>query len=252
MAPGRSRLQVTAGLVVANLVPLVGVVAFGWNLHSLLVLYWLESGVVGIESVAKILRAEGEDDPEELSSMRFEGRSGEFVVVPELQEALAGVGMIHSEQFVESFRWESNRSIARFFVSHYGIFWLVHGVVLLAVLALDGIAPAAPRPVAVGTLGLVSYHVVSYMLNYVDAGEYEHTGPVTQMVEPYRRVLVMHVTIVFGGLLIALLGAPVSLLAVMVLLKLLLDLRGHWKEHDRARRREPTPTSGGEIPSESP
>ncbi len=214
--------------MVANLVPLVGVVAFGWNLHSLLVLYWLESGVVGLASVAKILRAEGEDDPEELPSMSFNERS------------------------VASLIGRSNRSIARFFLSHYGFFWIGHGVFVLVFVAIDGIAPAAPRPVAVGAVGLALYHVVSYRANYVDGGEYEHTGPVTQMVEPYRRVLVMHVTIVFGGFVIAFLGAPAGVLAVMVLVKTLLDFRGHWKEHDRARRRGPTPTPGDDTPPQTP
>ena len=42
-----------SGLVIADAVPLVGVVAFGWDLHSLLVVYWLESTVIGLETVAK-------------------------------------------------------------------------------------------------------------------------------------------------------------------------------------------------------
>ena len=34
-------------LIVANLVPLVGVLCFGWDLTTLVALYWAENGVVG-------------------------------------------------------------------------------------------------------------------------------------------------------------------------------------------------------------
>ena len=63
-----------SGLVIADAVPLVGVVAFGWDLHSLLVVYWLESTVIGFETVAKARRSEGKEDPVELSSFSLNGR----------------------------------------------------------------------------------------------------------------------------------------------------------------------------------
>lgn len=59
------------------------------------------------------------------------------------------------------------------------------------------------------------------------------------MVEPYRRVVVLHVTIVLGAIGVAVVGAPVGALVVMVLAKTALDLRGHWREHDRAEQRMP-------------
>ncbi|HXG26798.1 MAG TPA: DUF6498-containing protein, partial [Candidatus Binatia bacterium] len=46
-------------LVLANIVPLVGVAFFGWSLLTILVLYWLENGIVGLWNVPKILMAQG-------------------------------------------------------------------------------------------------------------------------------------------------------------------------------------------------
>jgi len=209
----------TAGLVLANAVPLVGVVGFGWDLHSLLVGYWLESGVVGLAFVARIRRAEGTDDPEDLPSFSL------------------------NDEPVGSFVGRPTRLIAVFFVGHYGTFWIVHGVfVFLFPGIFPGMEPAAPRIVGVAAVGLAAYHAISYRINYVGRKEYERTGPVTLMVEPYRRVFVLHLTILFGALAVASVGAPVGALVVMVLAKTALDLRGHWKEHDRARRRAPSPT----------
>lgn len=217
---GSGPRQSAVGLIAANAVPLVGVISFGWNLHSLLVVYWLESAVVGVSAIAKIRRAQGEDTPAELPSMQFNDRS------------------------VKSFIGHSNRRIARFFISHYGMFWLIHGLfVLLFPFMFAGMEPAAPIVVGLAGVGLAAYHVISYRINYVGEREFERSGPVTLMVEPYRRVFVLHVTVVLGAFGIAWIGAPVGALVVMVLVKTLLDLRGHWKEHDRARRREPVSVS---------
>lgn len=202
-----------AGLVLANLVPLVGVVGFGWNLHSLLVGYWLESGVVGAATVAKIRRAEGDDDPGSLPNVAFNGRR------------------------VASFVGASRRLIAGFFLVHYGVFWVVHGLFVFAFAAVfPALEPAAPAVVGAATVGLAASHAVSYRRNYVGGREYERTGPVTLMVAPYRRVLVLHLTVVVGAFAVGAIGAPVGALVVMVLAKTALDVRGHWREHGRARR----------------
>jgi hypothetical protein len=44
-------------LLVANLIPLVGVLFFGWSLLTILVLYWLENGIVGLWNLPRILLA---------------------------------------------------------------------------------------------------------------------------------------------------------------------------------------------------
>lgn len=210
-----------AGLVVANVIPLVGVLGFGWDLHSLLVVYWLESGVVGTAFIAKIRRAEGEDDPEELPSVNL------------------------NDTPIASFIGWRSRHLVAFFLFHYGTFWIVHGVFVFVFPSMfPGLEPAAPGIVGIGTVGLLAYHVLSYWINYVGQREYERSGPVTLMLEPYRRVLVLHLTIVVGAFAIAAIGAPVGALVVMVLVKTALDLRGHWREHARARHRSPptTPT----------
>lgn len=209
------RRAVAAGLVLANAVPLVGVVGFGWDLHSLLVIYWLESGAVGLESIAKIRRAEGEDDSADLPAMRLNDTS------------------------VRSLVGSPNRFIAVFFAFHYGGFWFVHGVFVLAFPAMFPMGTASPSVVAVSTVSLVAYHAASYRINYVGEREYERSGPVMLMVEPYRRVFVLHLTIVLGAFAVAAIGAPVGTLVVMVLVKTILDLRAHLQEHNRARRRTP-------------
>ena len=46
-------------LIVVNLVPLGGVLLFGWSLFSIMLLYWVETGIVGLLNIFKIIRASG-------------------------------------------------------------------------------------------------------------------------------------------------------------------------------------------------
>lgn len=214
LEPG-PRLALT-GLVLANLVPLIGVVWFGWNIHALVVIYWLESASIGVASVAKIRCAQGEDDPDMLPSLSF------------------------NDKPIKSFVGQSNRRIAIFFAFHYGAFWVVHGVFVLVFFGLyPGLSAARPGIVAPAAGALFVHHAVSYRVNYIGEREYEQNGPVTLMVEPYRRVIVLHFTILLGAFAVAGMGAPVGALIVMVVVKTALDVRAHLKEHDRAQR--PTP-----------
>ena len=56
-------------LVAANLIPLVGVLFFGWSLWTILVLYWVENGIVGFWNVPRIMLAQGAAVPRVLPQM---------------------------------------------------------------------------------------------------------------------------------------------------------------------------------------
>jgi hypothetical protein len=47
LRPRDSTRTALLALLVANLLPLWGVLAGGWSVWTVLVLYWLESGIVG-------------------------------------------------------------------------------------------------------------------------------------------------------------------------------------------------------------
>ena len=51
------------------------------------------------------------------------------------------------------------------------------------------------------------------------------------MAAPYGRLVILHVTIILGGMAIALTGAPAAAVFVLVLLKTALDLGFHLAEH---------------------
>jgi len=231
-----SSVGAVAALILANLVPLIGVLFFGWSVWNILIVYWLENGVVGFFNVLKILRAEGPVDP--TSTWRMNGRPMNVV----------GRG-----------------AIAGFFILHYGIFWFVHGVFVLTMPLFAGIGsglaisyvvvedqfvngdyigttpPGADMTagfevgaVLLAVVALGISHGVSYWFNYLRLGEYKRTSPAVQMFVPYGRLVVLHVTIIIGGMAIAFTGAPAAALAILVVLKTAMDIGFHLAEHRKA------------------
>jgi len=214
-----------AALIVANLIPLVGVLWFGWDVWGILIIYWLENGIVGLFNVLKMRRAAGSDDS---SSMAAADTRRRFSTITVNGRTPSG-----SDKAV----------LIPFFVMHYGMFWVVHGifVMLLPLFAFTG-ADGSPDfgttldPMAIlfVLIGLFISHGLSYRLNYIGRGEYLRTSAARQMFAPYGRLVILHVTIIFGAILIGMTGAPAAAIVVLVLLKIALDLGLHLAEHRNA------------------
>ncbi len=221
-----SSTAAVVALVLANCVPLVGVLFLGWNVWTILIVYWLENGVVGAINVLKMRRAAGPYVPGRVS-MSFNGRP--------VDDA-------------------SSSALVGFFVMHYGIFWTVHGVFVLS-LAFGAFGPvgaetgAAPSPwtILLATVALVISHGLSYRLNYIGRGEYLHTSAAGQMFAPYARLVILHVTIIFGAIAISTTGAPAAAIVILIGLKTVLDLGLHFLERSRADTRRPAATLPGPL-----
>ncbi|GGC53642.1 hypothetical protein GCM10007209_14220 [Haloferax sulfurifontis] len=219
--------------MVANLVPLVGVVWFDWSLKALLVAYWLESGVVGLLNVPKILAASGRGDGGSSINATVNGRQ---------------VDLSPPDDPRDGFHlYPSNVPIAGFFAMHYGIFWVVHGVFVWSfdAFAVGGVGGVPLGAVFLAAGATVLSHGGSFAVNFVGREEYRSVSPGKQMSEPYRRVIVLHLTIVLGAFLVAASGAPAAALVVMVVVKTALDAGAHLREHVRAEKRADRDRDGG-------
>ena len=222
-------------LIVANAIPLFGALFLGWNVWMILIVYWLENGIVGFFNVLKILRAEG--GAGSTSAWRMNGKP------------MALVG---------------RSAIAGFFLIHYGVFWFVHGVFVLTMPLFAGLGAEVRdlgtvypgegqfvdgvfQPefgsgasmttgfdlggILLAVAALAISHGVSFWFNYLGRGEYQRASAIGQMFTPYGRLVVLHITIIVGGLAIALTGAPAAALAILVVLKTLMDIAFHLAEH---------------------
>jgi hypothetical protein len=252
-------------LVAANAIPLAGVLLFGWSLWTILVLYWLENGIVGFWTIARILTARGSilPGPAELARLAPLGGGGQRAALGELQSALDASGQAGALE-PRGLPVIGRLGIAAFFAFHYGLFWLVHGVFVFALPSFLGIGSTPPLDVPgggpsgtgpdgfpgmpVGPFGEIAWssvalagvalflsHAASFVLNYLGRGDDRRASPIGLLFSPYGRVVVLHLTILVGAFAIVILGAPIAALVVLVILKTILDLRLHLREQPSLR-----------------
>ena len=199
----------TVSLLLFNLFPLIGVLFFRWDIAGVMLLYWSENIVIGIFNVLKLWKAEGTSRP----GGRTSGRK--------ISPATGKFGEI------------------LFFIFHYGMFTAVHGVF---VLALFGTPEAGWGGIALAAFHLFLSHWISYKRNFIRGGEYKLADRNRLFFQPYKRIVVMHLTILIGGGIAKLIGAPPLALVVMIALKMYIDQRSHRLEH-APRERGETPSS---------
>ena len=190
-------------LLLANLLPLAGVLFFGWDVGLVLITYWLENGIVGLINIPKILLAR-----ESRTTLANEP-SGRVVY-------------------------------AAFFAVHYGIFWLGHGVFVFVLIGQPWNATSVSDPLGtvlaspgllLAALTLLISHGASFFVNYIGRGEYLRATPDSQVLAPYGRMFVLHIAIVLGGALVIWQGQPLFAVVLLVVLKTGLDLLLHLREH---------------------
>ena len=201
-----SRMAIVS-LVVANLVPLAAVLSGRWSLFSVMFLYWAENAVIGGYNVLKILLAQGGSRPS---------------------------------------AWPARLPLALFFAMHYGIFWFVHGIFVFVLFGGQGMRgfnlwrSVQITPDLWSVLGLlILSHGISFTNNFVGRREYLVVTPQEQMMQPYTRVIILHVVVLAGGFLVMLLGQPLPALVLLVVLKTGFDLRAHLAEHGRIEQTQP-------------
>jgi Family of unknown function (DUF6498) len=192
-------------LVLANLVPVWGVLCLHWEVFPLMFLFWSENVIVGAFNVLKMLWA----NPESPISW-----AGKVFIIP-------------------------------FFCVHYGMFTFIHGVLVVALFG-GGLRSGVGFPtlekfwqiahenyLGWAILGLAVSRGISFVTNYLGNGEYQRANLQQLMAQPYGRIVVLHLTILFGGFLMMALHSPVWGLLLLVGLKIVLDLRGHLAEREK-------------------
>ena len=193
-------------LIAVNAIPLLGVLFFGWDMFTLISIYWLETAVIGFYTLVRIALLSG---------------PAALFLIP-------------------------------FFTVHMGGFMAAHWVFLSAFfgpkdlgnhpLRCLGAALSSPEVLFMFALLLVSHGISFHQNHWVkhlqpygamkDDEKRESAKQFTGMLsEPYRRIVVMHVTIIFGAMLTMAFGTNRWMFALLVVLKTGADLKGHLGLH---------------------
>lgn len=197
-------------LVVVNLIPLIGVLLWGWDVGSLVVLYWSENLILGGYTIVKMLAVSPVGGL--FSSLFFLIHYGGFC-------AVHGV-------FVLALATDTEPA---FFEGEAWPLFLVFVQLLIGV--VRQVLEIAPPEWLIAFSALAVSHGLSLVFNYFMNGEYRNQTVKALMGAPYKRIVVLHVAIILGGFAVMALGSPLLLLVLLVGLKLGLDLVLHNREH---------------------
>jgi hypothetical protein len=205
-------------LVIANLLPIYGVIFFGWSAFNIVLLYWAENIIIGFYNVFKIVFAK-------------------------VEPPIANIGKLFTISF---------------FVIHYSGFVAVHGAIIFSIFGKGEADSAMigqhnwpcfliflqllvnvirhcwmtiPNDMKYAIGSLFLSHGVSFVHNYLIGGEYKTSKPDNLMFQPYSRIIVMHIAILGGGFLSVKFGSPIGILIVLIALKTIIDVKFHLRQH---------------------
>lgn len=225
-------------LIAANVVPLVGVLFWGWSVFAIMAIYWAENVIIGAINVLKMITCSPDPDEVKLAQAGDPAQTAAVqAAIDKLAEQGSQLNVMHHA---------SKLFFVPFFIVHYGMFCAVHGVFVLVLFGNDGkfgggldggVAQLSSQifqgGLAFAVLALAASHLFSFFKNYLADGEYRRTIVPALMFQPYARIVVMHLAILFGGFATMFLGSPVFALLILIAGKTGIDLKFHLRQHRR-------------------
>lgn len=194
-------------LILANLVPLVGVLFLGWDGKGIIVIYILETVLIGIINALKMLTV-----------YVINGTKNEPKNNPQTQ-GVSGLGLIP------------------FFLFHYNFFIFVQSVLFFAFSSMWEPMGKGPEPFNVianfslyvnqetaWALGSLLFANLTYFLNdFILNDKYKTETMAGLMFAPYKRIFLQQFLVILGGFIFLLTGGIAIVMGLFVILKTIAD-----------------------------
>lgn len=209
-----SRAFALTSLVVANLAAIFFFVVSDASILQVIWIYWLQSVIIGAVNVVRILKLD------------FSRPVPQVDGAPVPPAPSAGWGA-----FIKVF-------LAGFFIMHYGGFHFAY-LVFLVIFTLEdtftfngveqqfSLGEVSAVAVLLSGFAFAVHHVISFIDERMEVRRNPHAGAVSTgraMVQPYLRILPMHLTIIMGPIISLKLGNTWVFVAFMIL-KTMADVR---------------------------
>jgi hypothetical protein len=192
-------------LVLANLIPLFGVLYLDWDVGSIVVLYWAENLIIGGYTVLKML---------------VKGKLGALPLILFFCLHYGGFCAVHGVFVLELTQFAGATASTPGPQDWPGPLVLVQQIIA-----------AAPREFLWAVLALLLSHGASFVLLFLAQGEYRHSTLKQLMNAPYKRIVLLHIAVIAGGFLVVKMGSPLGLLIALVALKIGMDIMLHRRSH---------------------
>lgn len=233
-------------LLAANLIPLLGVMALGWRVGDIMFLFWLENAIIGVFNIVRMLIATGGGILAFVMKLPtvafFTVHYGLFTFVHGIIVIVMFVGAPMDGDFApesappapiieiteDPDTWpdpHTDEMTDEEFDELLELAWLE----LWDMLIVSGLW--------VAVVALVVSHGVSLFINFIRNGEYRNATADSLMMRPYGRVVVLHIVIIFGGMMVMATGQLTAALVLLIVLKVGLDAGAHVAERTHFAKR---------------
>ncbi len=198
-------------LVVANCVPLAGVLFFGWSLFSLLIGFWLETGIIGIFVLLKSIYLYKLTSKTAFLINSFVVMSacagfmfGHFIVIMALFSVVpGGDGWTGLNLFSQSYMQLITMAITLFISHGYSFFF-----------------------------NFISRDERSSLVRLVDSEGADSRKVGNLLVgDVFKRIVLLQFILIFGGVVMALTRTTIYLSVIFIITKMVVDLILHIKRH---------------------
>lgn len=200
-------------LIIVNTFPIFGVLFLDYDILSVFLLYWAESGIIAIFVVCKMIATftwrKPKNKPKSLWALTIIGK---IIVAPFL--------MIH---------------FAGFMFGHLFFIIALFSPSLLETSGFNILTPALSELMQVwlGLLLLSCSHGFSFYSNFIKSKEYKKITKKISMMLPYKRIVIMHITLIIGGMLYSTSGQILAILLFLIVVKIGVDLYSHMRERKK-------------------
>jgi hypothetical protein len=180
-------------IIALNLLPIGGVLFWDWQAFDIIFLYWMENLIIGAFSALRM------------------------VIRP----------------YGHPLDWVFPAFIAPFFVLHYGAFCWGHGTFVMSMFGSDNTLSGGllgsvttaleHSSMILAVLSLVALQAIDWIRDTIRHG-LGAQGVKDLMMAPYRRIVVLHLTIILGGFVVLAIGEPAAGLLLLIVLKTASDV----------------------------
>lgn len=199
-------------LIIANIIPIIGVIYWNWDIFPVVYIYFLETIVICLFGFFKIILAQGIDYTIEQGFISHILLSQFF---PRLHSG-SSKGSVLISYFI-------------CIIFYIGLLFLL----CLIVLTPSDFAKSWEPSYFIALISLLISHSISFWQNYIKNQEYVYAVPYTQMTQPFDRVMVM--ILVFSITAFTIYRIEVSVLTILslIIVKIIFDIIYHYQEHAR-------------------
>lgn len=187
-------------LIAVNVFPIIGVIFFGWEIFEVVILYVLETFLIGLFNILKMVLVKDGGKPF-LIPFFFIHYNG-FILIQSIFVIMLLGGEIDDSGLL------TKETIDNLFLTFTN------------------------RDFIIAILLIIFSHGSSFFRNFIKNKEFERVKLGYLMFAPYKRIFIQQFMVIGGAMIVMFFQAPMGFLIILIILKTFLDLRAHNKSHD--------------------